>query len=368
MAYIHQEGGKWRAQVVKNGVRKSRTFVLKSAAVAWANQVEADIASGTGIIRHSLTVGDLLDRYAKEVSPTKKGARWEVVRLKAIGATRIAQVRLSRFDATHAARWRDERLQAVSAASVRREINLLSSAFTLAVREWKWIPANPFLMIRKPADAKPRTRVIRAEELALLLKAASSNSQRAVGRALCFALETGMRAGEICGLREGDIVGNVAILHDTKNGTPRHVPLSKRALEILAEQRGAAWKADTLGSGEYGHRKPLTSRVAQQVEQTGAPGRSGVRFAPRQTVGVAPHPLTLFGLTPATLDAHFREIRKRAGLEDIHFHDSRRTAATRLAKILNPYELSRMLGHKNLNMTLNTYYKDDPQQIAEKLK
>lgn len=137
MAYIHQEGGKWRAQVVKNGVRKSRTFVLKSAAIAWANQVEADIASGQGIIRHSLTVGDLLDRYAKEVSPSKKGARWEVVRLKAIGATRIAQVRLSRFDATHAARWRDERLGAVSAASVRREINLLSSAFTLAVREWK---------------------------------------------------------------------------------------------------------------------------------------------------------------------------------------------------------------------------------------
>jgi integrase len=107
------------------------------------------------------------------------------------------------------------------------------------------------------------------------------------------------------------VSGNVAYLSDTKNGTPRAVPLSARALAIWQEGP--------------------------------------------------------FNLTPARLDAHFRQIRERAGLPDIHYHDSRRTAASRLAKILNPYELARMLGHKDLSMTLNTYYKDDPQQIAEKL-
>lgn len=308
MASFYQLRGKWRAQVEKNGVRRSKLFARKGEAVAWAAQVEREIVTGDYSDR-SETFGDLLDRYGREVSAGKKGARWEQVRIALLKRDRLAQVRLSKLDAPHVADWRDRRLQAVSGASVKREINLMSAACTVAVREWKWLAKNPFLLIRKPVDTKPRERVISTEELERLDAAATSPMQRQVIRALRFAMETGMRAGEICGLR--DVRGNVAYLPDTKNGQPRAVPLSAEALRIWQEGP--------------------------------------------------------FGLTPATLDRHFRDIREICGLTDIHFHDSRRSAASRLAKILNPYELARMLGHKDLSMTLNTYYKDDPAAIAEKL-
>ena len=44
-----------------------------------------------------------------------------------------------------------------------------------------------------------------------------------------------MRRGELLALRRGEIRGNVAILRGTKNGKDRAVPLSSRALAVLAE-------------------------------------------------------------------------------------------------------------------------------------
>jgi hypothetical protein len=149
MAYLYQDGSKWRAQIQKKGVRKCRTFRTKAEAQAWANRTELEIDGGE-FVRHTQTFGDLLDRYGREVSAGKKGARWEQVRIGLLKRDRLAQVPLSRLDAPHVADWRDRRLQAVSGASVKREINLMSAACTIAVREWKWLPKNPFLLIRNP--------------------------------------------------------------------------------------------------------------------------------------------------------------------------------------------------------------------------
>jgi integrase len=62
----------------------------------------------------------------------------------------------------------------------------------------------------------------------------------------------------------------------------------------------------------------------------------------------------------------FRKARGRCGIEDLHFHDSRATAITRLAKKLDILDLARMIGHANLGQ-LRVYYRETAEDIAAKL-
>lgn len=288
-------------------MRKSASFPTKAAAMAWAGRIEAEILAGfRGDIPAHLTVRDLLDRYEKEVSVHKKGWKWEKVRLEGFRGSRIASVRLRELDSPHAAAWQQERLKAVSGASVRRERNLLSAVFNIARKEWKLLRVNPFDGVRRTKDGKARDRLATQAELDAVLKVAAVSPD--LVRAITLAVETGMRASEIAHLRDWE--GRVAKLVDSKNGEARKVPLSTRAVEAL---------------------------VAGPIM-----------------------------LTAGTISALWARYAKEAEVKDLHFHDLRHLAITRLAERLEPMELARMVGHKDLRMTMR-YYRKTAESIAEKL-
>jgi integrase len=294
----------WRAEVYRNGIRRSASaFRTKAAARAWAARQEAEIMAGVRGEIPDITVKALLERYRTEVSASKKGARWEAVRLMAWERDRLAQVRLRQLDAPHVSDWQQRRLKAVSSASVRRERNLLNNVFEIARKEWRWLGKNPFEGVRRPKDGRPRTRIASQEEIDKLLAQASP----AMARAITFALETGMRAGEIAALRE--VRGSVAFLLDTKNGEARAVPLSSRAIEV--------W-------------------------QDGIP------------------------LSAGSISGLFARLCEDAGIEGLTFHDLRATAITRLAQKLDVLQLAKMIGHKNPKM-LMVYYRESAEDIARKL-
>jgi integrase len=309
LASFRKSGSGWRAEIFRHGIRRSETFETKQAATAWAGREEAKIIAGYRGEIPNLTFDDLLDRYEKEVSAHKKGYRWESVRIALLRRDPLALVRLRRMDAADAASWRDRRLQVVSAASVRREWNLLSNACNIAVREWRWLGINPFAGVRRPQGGKPRERVASTDELSILAEKPKSPAKEKAFAAFLFGVETGMRASEICGL--GEIQGTVARLADTKNGTAREVPLSDRAIQIWQE------------------------------------------FGP-------------FGLTPAALDVHWRELTRAVGIENLHFHDSRHTAITRLSRKLSALALAKMVGIKDLRV-LMIYYNETAEDIAKRL-
>lgn len=307
----------------------------KAEAVAWATAREAEIRAGkaTGI-QAGRTVGDAFDRYEKEVSATKRGMRFEQLRLAAIGNWQVSgkpfrDMKLADATSDVLGKWRDHRLSIdkVSGSTVNRELNLLSNIFTVATREWKWIAASPTTDVRRPKESKPRDRLYTDGEIERLCLALGFDlddeqptetvSQR-VAIAFLYAIETAMRAGEICGLFPDDLAGRVAILTETKNGTKRKVPQSKRALELL---------------------KLLP-----------APEKGG----------------TVFGLTTKSLDTLFRKAKSRAGIDDATFHDSRHLAITRLAKKLHVLDLARMVGHRDLRQ-LQAYYNERAEDIAIRL-
>lgn len=85
MASYEKRSGGWRVKVRVAGVSKSGTFPTKAAAASWAQEQEANAKSthADGIARgHRLH--QALVKYADEVSPTKRGKRWEQIRLAAL--------------------------------------------------------------------------------------------------------------------------------------------------------------------------------------------------------------------------------------------------------------------------------------------
>lgn len=324
MGSIRKRGHAWFAEVRRKGVSQRRTFDSKTDAARWVAETESAIVAGKSASVPDLTFGGLLDRYAKEVSSTKAGERWEKIRIELIKKDDIADVRLREIDERHFAAWRDRRLKSVSPASVRREWNLLSAACSIAVKEWKWLESHPMKAVSRPAPPPARDRRISDKEIEALMfvlgydGTTPATISARIGAAFLFAIETAMRAGEIVGLTWDLVYLERRYLTVTGGKTAaakRDVPLTRRAIEIL-----------------------------QSLE-----GREG----------------SVFGLASDQMDALFRKAKAKALISDLHFHDSRHEAITRLAKKLDVLELARMVGHKDLRQ-LMVYYNATAEELARK--
>lgn len=333
MASFKKTATGWRADIFKKGIRRSKTFRAKRDAVAWSNQVEHEIETGhhlPGTASPNATMHELLKRYRDDVSPKKRGARWEVTRLnQMMRDPLLANVKLSDIGPRHFAAWRDRRLKEVSGSTVNREFNLLTHACKLAWREWQWLSSHPMTGVSRPKENRPRDRVITDAEVAAYTKASGysfasdpTTIQSRVGAMFLFACETAMRGGEICKMKSADIdfQNRIVYIPETKTEVPRWVPLSSKAVRILNHVLSY-----TMGKH------------------------------------------SVFDVTSTQRDVMSRKIRKKAGLEGINFHDTRRTALTRLAKLFGPMELAKISGHQDLKILQSVYYAPAPSDLVSKL-
>lgn len=328
MASITKNGSSWRCQIFVGGVRESATFITKAKAIAWAAHRETELRTQkeTGILAGK-TCQQAFDKYSEEVSPKKGGHKWEVMRLKALGRE-FGKIKLSDITPVLIGNWRNRRLSGapeskpVTGSTVNRDLNLLSHVFSTARREWGWMAHSPTKDVARPKESDSRDRRITDNEIEAITVmlgfdgGVPATSSARVAVAFLFALETAMRLGEICALERDWIDGSVARLPAwvTKNRTRRDVPLNKRAKELIA-----------LLPGDK-----------------------------------------LFDLEPKNLDILFRKARRRAGIDDMTFHDSRHEAITRLSRKLDVLALARMVGHRNLKM-LQVYYNESAADIAARL-
>lgn len=326
MASFRQHGNGWQGRIRRRGYPDiTKTFETKADAEKWARAIESEIDKGQFINISEAqrnTLGDLIARYLVEVTPSMKGASEDTIRLKAIMRKPIAQWSMANLSASRIATYRDERLKEVSAGTVIRELAYLSAIINHSRREWGINVPNPVQMVRKPQSPQARSRVLTDEEVSKLLMALEPTGRRShwTKPAVQLALATAMRRGELLSLRweHIDLQGRTAFLPDTKNGDSRTVPLSSVAVQVLAE-------------------------------------------LPRHISGVV-IPVKYF-----TLEAAFKRGVRRSGLDEVRFHDLRRTAITRMAeKLPNVIELAAVSGHKSL-MVLKRYYRPTAMDLAKKL-
>ena len=75
---------------------------------------------------------------------------------------------------------------------------------------------------------------------------------------------------------------------------------------------------------------------------------------------------SVFNLRTSQVDSLFRKAKGQCLITGLHFHDSRATAVTRLAKKLDILDLAKIIGHKDLRM-LMVYYRESAESLADKL-
>jgi len=323
MASYRKNGDHWEAQIKRRGVRRSRSFETKAQAVKWATITEAEImAERLGEVPNK-PFSDLLERYSESVSVHKRSKKWEQNRIVYLCTDDLAKVLLPNIQPVDFANWRDRRLREVSAATILRDWNLMNAAINTAIKEWKWLTQNPLQSVSRPAKPNPRTRRISDEEVDRLLLALGYDYDSPpetvtarVGAAMLFAIETAMRIGEICALTQENVFEKHVHLPKTKNGFSRDVPLSKEARRIL-----------------------------DQLPPAG----------------------NVFNLTTSQADALFRKAKSRALLTDLHLHDTRREALTRLSKKLDVMALAKISGHRDLRILQSVYYAPTISDLADRL-
>jgi len=326
MAYIRKRGNRWRVEVQVGEVRVSDTFDTRKEAATWGAAQEAAAANGKA--KRTLgtwTVGEALERFARDVAPNRKGARWEILRCAKLGRDPLlACVQLRALSAPDITAWRDRRLAEVAPASVLREWKLLRSVLEVARKEWHWHHGTPMKDVARPKEAPHRERRVsddEAERICLALGWAGGapvNASQRVAIMFRVAIETAMRSGELVALTWDrlDLEAQVATLEMTKNGTRRKVPLSREAVRLLSL----------------------------------LPGRKG----------------SVFGLNDANRDKLFRDGLLRTGIADLRFHDSRHEAVWRLSKKLTMMDLARVTGHTSMK-SLMGYYNPTASELAKML-
>jgi integrase len=334
-------GGRIRAVIRRAGYKtRSKIFPSKKKAEAWARDIESGMDSRKYVDPSAFakdTIGSIFEKFRDEVCPKRKGGRWEKVRInKFIKDADFMRLRVEQLKPSDIREWRDARCDEILPRSVNREMNLLSTVFTYAIKEWEYVfegGINPMKMVSRPDNSGPKLRHRRWEdhELKLFLEAAEhdENKKPAQGKdyvswALLLALETAMRPGEFCAAKVKDVKldRRHLVLHDSKNGEARKVPLSKRAVKIL----------EALVDGKR----------------------------PEQDV---------FPISSETLGVYYRELRKKAGLKeaDLRFYDIKHEAISRLSdKFSNVLELSAVTGHKSLQ-SLRYYYNPKVEDLASRL-
>jgi hypothetical protein len=160
MATIEKRGPFWRVKIRRAGLlAQTKTFDNRTHAQQWARSVESDLDKGIVVDRRTaqrLSLAEVLERYRREVTPTKRGSLDENLRVKAMAQRPFARIRMSALTSSHLAAYRDERLKVVSGATVNREFTVLSHAIDTARREWDvYLPANPCTLVRRPPQGPP---------------------------------------------------------------------------------------------------------------------------------------------------------------------------------------------------------------------
>lgn len=347
MATIERRGpGQFRARIRRDGhPARTRTFPTRAQAEAWARDIESKIDTGEPVLSAEAartTLHEALDRYEREITPGKRGARQERRRIAAWRRHPLARRFLPMLRGADLADYRDARLagvdferflqaraageipvhgaddpKPVGADTVRLELAIIGNLYRIAATEWRMEGlVNPAKAVRKPPPGRARDRRLAGDEEARILAAAAPVFRQAI----VIALETAMRRGEIAALRwsDVDLARAVARVREAKNGEPRDVPLSPRALEAL-------------------------------------------RALPRRLDGL------VVGLTGDGLTQAWARVCAAAGVAGMRFHDLRHEAISRLfERGWSVAEVAAVSGHKTWTQ-LRRYTQLRAEALARKL-
>ncbi len=329
MATFTKRGNKYFVQIRRKGFATAcRSFHLKSDAEQWARHMETKADRGELLtsfrVLDTYKLSDILTRYRSEITPKKRGALYEGYVIDAFLRLPMAKLTLAQITTAHFSAYREKRLKEVSPATINRQLGVIRHAFDTAMREWD-IPMreNPVAKLRRYRVNNARTRRLEEGEYTAIEIAIGKCRNKLMLPFVKLAIETAMRRSELLGLewKHIDFGARTLLIPLTKNGHSRTIPLTIEAVNIL--------------------------RAIQEMKLDKC--------------------CIFHGLTANAVHLAWDRIVKRAGIDDLRFHDLRHESISRFfERGLSVPEVALISGHRDFRM-LFRYTHLKAEDVAMKL-
>src|SRR5829696_4537588 len=343
-----RKDGRWEARYYAQTLNGAKRKVLYGKTRAEARDKLAKALSDRidGIVYddENLTVGEYLDVWLK-------GSVYGSVRRSTYDRDTylvnnhikpvLGRLRLKKLNSAHVQSFYRDRLdERLSGSTVHKMHDILRRGLMQAVK-WHLVPRNVADAVKPPRPAPKEIRALSADETRML-KAAVGNRLEAL---YVLAVHTGMRRGELLGLKWSDV--------DLKNAS---VSVRRTLTRTDNGKRVVLGEPKTKKSRRTIRLTPqavetLRSHLERQLQDMEI---LGDRY---QDQGLVFTTNTGTPINPSNLrQRNFAPLLKQAGLPHIRFHDLRHTCATLLlSRGVHPKFVQELLGHATIAITLDTY-------------
>jgi len=352
-----RKDGLWTVQVTIQNKRISKYFKTQSECREWLRNTLNQIQNGLTVAGARTTVIEFLQQWLgtirESVRPKTLYQYTQIVRQHIsphLGAIKLKDLRPDQIQALY----NEELDKGVSARTVLLTHSVLHKALNQALK-LGLIGRNPAQAVSRPKVSHKEMRVLTSDQARTFLSAAESTRYQALFH---LALHTGMREGELLGLKWEDLDWVTRQLQ-VKRQLQR---MSGKGL-VFAEPKTAAGRRTIVLS------KSMVEKLREHMDnQNQVRQQAGEKWQENGLI----FPTTI-GTPMAARNMYedFKKLLKRIGLPVIRFHDLRHTAATlMLQQGVHAKIVQERLGHADISMTLNTYSHVLPsmqEEAAEKL-
>jgi integrase len=276
--------------------------------------------NGMGSHAHAHTLTDLLDAYERDYLPLKApNSQYQEALLFRWFRSEFGAIPLADLSPLILRTWRDSLRRVYKPASIRRYMTVLSAVLTAGVEQYEWLSSHPLRKVAKPPVPPDRERCLTAEEQMRLLAECQQSRNRHLYVLVVLALSTATRKNELLQRlwTDIDLERGLLSIPQSKNKERRAIPLVPQALDLLRRHE----------------RHPLSVYVFPRAD----------------------------GKKPVYFHYAWAYACKRAGIENLHFHDLRHTSASYLAMSgASLREIAEILGHRSLKQTMKYTHLVEP--------
>ncbi len=320
MGDIKKRNNKFQARVRKgpfknNGLTK--TFISRVEAKKWIRDVESKLDKSDFIPKQNInypTLKGLMNQYLSKVSKHKASYQTDVANFKTFSLLfEDLNIPINKLTARMFARFRDRYMEEHKASTYQRLMSSIKHMWKVARTEWEYPLENILERVRTPKRDNPRDRRLSIPEYNKILY--GNHTDYEFRNLILLVLATGLRLGEISGIRREHIDGNTLLIPRRKNGdTNVKVPLSDNAQSVLKNME-----------------LPIKLK------------KRGIQIK-------------------------WSRLMKKYEIEDLHFHDLRHEAISKyLENGVSIQDVQVLSGHRDIRVLMRVYANLRPNQVASKL-
>jgi len=351
-----RKNGLWSAQISVQGKRVTNYFKTQREGLDWLQQMRNQIRAGLTFTGAQLPLREFLSQWLGSIRESVKGKTLhqygQIVRdhiAPRLGNIKLKDLRPDQIQALY-----NEKLDSgISARTVILIHAVLHKALKHALKQGV-IGRNPTDAVNRPKFRRKEMLTLSDSQVRTLLLVVKDTRFEAL---FWIAVSTGLRQGELLGLRWSDLDWQSRRLH-----VQRQLQRVTGGLEFTEPKSAAGNRVIVLGQEAITKLRKHQNILIQEKQ------KAEEKWEEHDLIFPSTHGTPL---DHRNLYRFFKLFLKGAGLPDVRFHDLRHTAATlMLQQGIHPKVVQERLGHADITLTLNTYSHVLPsmqEEAAEKL-